>query len=145
MDKLLALIFVERPALGKVRPVPELLLKDEVFAIVGAAIEVHRELGHGFLEPVYQEALQIELEARGIPFQAQSPLRIAYKGELLQKAYFPDLVCYGQLIVELKVLHRLAGSEEAQLLNYLKATGMRVGILINFGFPGMMQWKRFVR
>jgi GxxExxY protein len=123
----------------------ELLLKDEVFAIVGAAIEVHRELGPGFLEAVYQEALAIELRERGIQFEAQKPLRISYKGKTLNKEYFADLVCYGQIIVELKALDRLSGTEEAQVLNYLKATGLRVGVLINFGSHGKLEWKRFVK
>ena len=77
----------------------ELILKEEVFAIVGAAIEVHRELGPGFLEAVYQEALEIELRERGISFEAQKPLRISYKGKTLNKEYFADVVCYGQIIV----------------------------------------------
>jgi GxxExxY protein len=123
----------------------ELLLKDEVFAIVGAAIEVHRELGPGFLEAVYQEALAIELRERGIQFEAQKPLRISYKGKTLNKEYCADLVCYGQIIVELKALDRLSGTEEAQVLNYLKATGLRVGVLINFGSQGKLEWKRFVK
>jgi GxxExxY protein len=123
----------------------ELILKEEVFAIVGAAIEVHRELGPGFLEAVYQEALEIELRERGISFEAQKPLRISYKGKTLNKEYFADVVCYGQIIVELKALDRLSGNEESQILNYLKATGLRVGVLINFGRHGKLEWKRFVK
>lgn len=126
------------------RRVMELLLKDEVFAIVGAAIEVHRELGSGFLEAVYQEALEIELREREIPFEAQKALRIQYKGCTLDKQYFADLVCFSQVIVELKALDRLSGTEEAQILNYLKATGMRVGVLVNFGSSKKLEWKRFV-
>ena len=123
----------------------DLILKDEVYAIVGAAIEVHRELGPGFLEPVYQEAMEIELKSRNIPFESQKRLLICYKGHQLQKEYAADLVCYEQIIVELKALDRLSGKEEAQLLNYLKATGLRVGLLINFGSTGRLEWKRFVR
>jgi len=123
----------------------ELILKDEVYAIVGAAIEVHRELGAGFLEAVYQEALEMEMRGRDIPYEAQKQLRIFYKGRPLNKEYFADLVCYGQVIVELKALDRLSGNEEAQILNYLKATGMRVGVLINFGSHGKLEWKRFVK
>ena len=122
-----------------------MLLKDEVLAIVGAAIEVHRELGPGFLEAVYQEAIEIELRERAIPFEAQRPLRISYKGKMLNKEYFADLVGYGQIIVELKALDRLTGNEEAQILNYLKATGLRVGVIINFGSHGKLEWKRFVK
>ena len=123
----------------------ELILKEEVFAIVGAAIEVHRELGPGFLEAVYQEAVEMELRERGIPFEAQKPLRITYKGKTLNKEYVADLVCYNKIIVELKALDRLSGNEEAQILNYLKATGLRVGVLINFGSHGKLEWKRFVK
>jgi GxxExxY protein len=113
--------------------VAELVLRDEVYQIVGAAMEVYWQLGRGFLEPVYQEALEIELGKRGIPFQSQERLSIRYKGQALQKEYAPDLILFGQIIAELKVLDRLSGPEEAQLLNYLKATGMRVGLLFNFG------------
>lgn len=123
----------------------DLLLKEETFAIIGAAIEVHQELGPGFLEAVYQEAMEIELARRHIPFQAQQPLRIVYKDQVLKKEYQADLVCYGQLIVELKALERLTGREEAQILNYLKATGCRVGLLINFGSHGRLEWRRYVR
>lgn len=123
----------------------ELLLKEEVYAVVGAAIEVHRELGPGFLEPVYQEAMEIELAERSIPFLAQQPLRIQYKERVLVKQYIPDLLCYDQMIVELKALDRLSGTEESQLLNYLKASGLRVGLLLNFGSHGKLEWKRFVR
>lgn len=125
--------------------VTELILKDEVYAVVGAAIEVHKVLGFGFLEPVYQEAMEIELELRNVPYQAQVPLTVLYKGQLLSKRYVADLVCYGQIIVELKALEQLSGREEAQLLNYLKATSFPVGLLINFGHSTKLEWKRFVR
>ena len=121
----------------------ELLLKEEVYAIVGAAMEVHRVLGAGFLEAVYQEAMEIECGQRDIPFQPQPPLALSYKGYQLQQGYFPDLVCYNQIIVELKALDRLSGKEEAQVINYLKATGLRVGLLINFG-ASSLEWKRLV-
>ena len=123
----------------------ELLLKDEVFAVIGAAIEVHRELGPGFLEAVYQEAMEIELADRGIPFLAQEPLTIRFKTRVLKKRYEPDLLCYNLLVAELKALNQLTGSDEAQLLNYLKATSLRVGVLINFGSVGKLEWKRFIR
>jgi len=122
----------------------ELLFKEEVFKIVGAAIEVHRELGSGFLEPVYQEALAIELASCLVPFEAQSPLQILYKGHRLKKEYVPDFVCYQQIIVELKALAKLSGTEEAQALNYLKATKLRVALLLNFGGHGKLEWKRLV-
>ena len=123
----------------------QLILKDEVYAIAGAAIEVHRELGPGFLEAVYQEAMKLELSVRSVPFEAEKPISIEYKGQRLSQNYFADLVCFGQIIVELKALSRLSGSEQAQVLNYLKATGFKVGILINFGSRGKLEWKRFVR
>ena len=122
-----------------------LLLKDEVYAVVGAAIEVHRELGHGFLEAVYQEAMEIELSDHDISYVPQLSLPIYYKGKRLQKEYVADLVCYDQVIVELKALTQLTGKEESQILNYLKATGLRVGLLINFGSTGRLEWKRFVK
>jgi len=122
----------------------EIILKEEVYAIIGAAITVHRELGTGFLEAVYQEALEIELQDRHIPFESQKLLTIFYKGLLLRKEYIADLVCYGSIIVELKALDQLSGREEAQILNYLKATGFRVGLLINFGSGTKLEWKRFV-
>ena len=122
----------------------ELMLKEEVFAVIGAAMEVHRVLGAGFLEAVYQEALEIEMESRNIPFEARKDLAVVYKGRQLQKRYEADLICCGQIIAELKALDRLTNKEEAQLLNYLKATGLRVGLLINFGSVGRLEWKRFV-
>ncbi len=123
---------------------PELILKEEVYQIVGAAMAVYWELGRGFLEPVYQEAIEIELGRRHIPFESQKRLVIRYKGQRLNKEYAPDLILFGQIIVELKVLDRLGGAEEAQLLNYLKATGMRVGLLLNFGSSARLEWKRYV-
>ncbi len=121
------------------------LLKEEVYAIIGAAIEVHRELECGFLEAPYQEGMEIELTDQLIPFLPQQELRIRYKNRWLKKTYCADLVCYGQIIVELKAMDQLTGREESQILNYLKATGMRVGLLINFGSHGKLEWKRFVR
>ena len=123
---------------------PELLFKDEVYAIVGAAIEVHRELGCGFLEAVYQEALEWELQCKQIPYESKKRLYIRYKGRLLKKEYEADIVCYDQIIVELKALNQLTTHDEAQLLNYLMATGLKVGLLIDFGSTGRLEWKRFV-
>lgn len=122
----------------------DLLFKDEVYKVAGAAIEVHRELGRGFLEAVYQEALERELVGRGIPFVAQKPLTILYKGEPLMKQYIADLVCFDKIIVELKTVDALTDIDTAQILNYLKATGLRVGVLINFRSSGRLEWKRFV-
>ena len=122
----------------------ELLYKDEVFAIVGAAIEVHKELGPGFLEAVYQEAMELEERQRQIPFESNKRLRIAYKNSWLQKPYEADQVCYEKIILEFKALDRLTGREESQVLNYLKASKLRLGLLINFGSAGKLEWKRLI-
>jgi len=124
---------------------PGLLYKDEVYQIVGAAIEVHRELGPGFLEAVYQEALEIELAERGILFEAQKALKIVYKGRRLKKEYVADLVCYDKIVVEFKAMDKLSSRETAQVLNYLKATGLRVGLIINFGSEGVLEWEQRIK
>jgi GxxExxY protein len=113
------------------------------YAIIGAAMEVHRQLGHGFLEPVYQEAFALELTERGIPFQREVILPIAYKGQKLTCSYKADFVCYDSLLVELKALGKLFGIEEAQVINYLKATGFSRSLLLNFGAPSL-EYKRLV-
>lgn len=123
---------------------PRVLLAEEGYRIVGAAIEVHKELGPGFLEAVYQEALGIEMSAGGIPFDCQVSLPVHYKNTVLEKQYVADFVCFGCVIVELKAAERLTSKDEAQILNYLKAAQIKVGILINFGNPGKLEWKRFV-
>ena len=122
----------------------ELLLKDEVYAIIGAAIEVHKTLGCGFLELIYQEAMEIESSMRKLAYESQKEINVQYKGHRLKKEYIADLIYFDQVIVELKALDRLSGKEEAQILNYLKATGMKVGVLINFGNHPKLEWKRFV-
>lgn len=122
----------------------ELIYKDEVFAIVGAAIEVHRVLGSGFLEAVYQEAMEIESVSKRIPFASQQVLQIRYKQYILKKEYIADMVCFDKIIVEFKALDKLTGKEESQIINYLKATGYKVGALINFGSHAKLEWKRFV-
>jgi GxxExxY protein len=122
---------------------PELILKDEVYAIIGAAMEVHRENGFGFSEPVYQECLEIELAGRRIPFAAQKEMPIYYKGRPIKKTYIADLIGYGKIVVELKALDKLTSREEAQVINYLKVSNLEVGVLINFGAPSL-EWKRIV-
>jgi GxxExxY protein len=121
----------------------ELILKEEVYRIVGAAMEVSNVLGAGFLEAVYQEALGIELKSRALPFVAQPTIKIAYKGHILAKEYIPDFICYDQIVVEIKAIKTLTTIEQAQLLNYLKATKKPVGLLLNFGAP-KLEWKRMV-
>ena len=106
-------------------------------------MEVHRELGCGFLEGVYQEALDREFGTQKIPFRSQPTVEITYKGKPLNKTYQPDFVCYEEIIVEIKAISTLSGIEEAQLINYLKATGLNVGLLINFGSKSL-EHKRFV-
>ncbi len=112
-------------------------------AIIGVAMEVHRQLGPGFLEAVYQEALAIELADRGIPFQREQELPIGYKGRRLPCKYRADFLCYGDIIVELKATQGLTGNDEAQALNYLKATKLKRGLLFNFGRPNL-EFKRLV-
>jgi GxxExxY protein len=121
-----------------------LLCKEEVYAVVGAAMDVYNHLGSGFLEAVYQEALERELTTRNIPFVAQLPLRIRYKELYLNKTYIADLVAYEQVVIELKALAVITKREEAQLINYLNATELPVGILINFGADNRLEWKRLV-
>ena len=116
----------------------------KTFAIIGAAMEVHREMGCGFLERVYQESLAVELAIRKIPFQREIELPVKYKGQALDAIYKPDFICYESVIVETKALSLISGSEAAQLLNYLKITGYKVGLLINFGVTSL-EYERYVR
>jgi GxxExxY protein len=111
--------------------------------IIGAAIEVHRTLGHGFLEPVYQEALAMEFDERGLLFHREVALPVNYKGRQLACSYKADFVCFDAIIVELKALDRLTTQHQSQLLNYLKATGLRRGLLLNFG-TNRIESKRIV-
>jgi GxxExxY protein len=120
------------------------LFKQEGFDLMAAAFEVYNEKGSGFLEDVYQECLERELGYRSIPFCAKPRLTILYKGQPLSKHYEPDLTVYAEIIVELKAAKALAPEHEAQLINYLKATGKRVGYLINFGAFPRLEWKRFI-
>ncbi len=113
------------------------------YKIIGCAMEVHKELGCGFLEAVYQEALGREFADQGMPFKSQPVIQIAYKGKPLDKTYQPDFVCYEEIIIEIKAISSLSGVEEAQLINYLKAAGLKVGLLVNFGAKSLEN-KRFV-
>jgi len=122
----------------------KLLFKDESYEIQGAVFEVYREMGCGFLEAVYQECLEKELRRRGVAFRARPEVRLAYKGEALVQTYQPDLICGEQILLELKAVKALAPEHEAQILNYLKATGLKLGLLINFGSHPKATVKRFV-
>ena len=122
----------------------ELLFKEEVYAITGAMFEVYKTLGTGFLEPVYQEALSIEFIRKGIPFDREQPLELYYKDVRLEKRYVADFVCFGAIILELKVVPKLTNIEVAQLLNYLKITKTKLGLLANFGGTPILEWKRYV-
>ena len=113
------------------------------YTIIGAAIEVHRQLGCGFLEAIYQEALSIEFAKRLVPFRREVRLPVHYKGQLLSTTYCADFICFDSVVTELKALAHMSGTEEAQLINYLKATGYEVGLLLNFGGRSL-QHRRFV-
>ena len=113
--------------------VTKLLFEDESYAIRGAVFEVYREIGCGFLEAVYQECLETELAERNIPFEAQKELPLTYKGRPLTQIYKADLVCYGQIVLELKATKTITAEHRAQTINYLKAANIRLGLLINFG------------
>lgn len=120
------------------------LLKQEGYDLMAAAFEVYNEHGHGFAEEVYQESLELELGLRKIPFFSKRELEIRYKGIVLRKRYVPDLVAFEGIVAELKAVKCLLPEHEAQLLNYLKATGFRVGYLLNFGCQAKLEWKRMV-
>ncbi len=121
----------------------DIIYKKEVYEIVGAAIEVHNILGPGFLEAVYQEALAIEFDMRNIPFVEQKQLQLEYKNKILQKHYIPDFFCYDKIVVEIKAISRLTENETAQILNSLKASHQRLGLLMNFG-EHSLKWKRYI-
>jgi len=123
----------------------ELMLKREVYEIIRAAIAVHRELGPGFLEAVYQEALAVEMSDIGVPFERERQISIGYRGVLLKKRYKVDFLCYDSIVVETKSQHTLTDIDRAQLINYLKASGLRVGVLVNFGSYPTLEWKRIIK
>lgn len=121
-----------------------LIHEEETYAILGACFEVYKDKGCGFLEAVFQECMELELGFRGIPFVAQPELALSYKGIPLQQRYKPDLVCYGTVLVELKAVSKLTDEHRAQLINYLHATGLKVGLLVNFGHYPKVEHERIV-
>ncbi len=129
---------------GKKGFMNELFFENETFAIRGAVFEVYKEIGCGFLEAVYQECLAKEFCIRNIPCVAQHELSLFYKGEKLEQKYKPDFICYDKIIVELKVAKEISTEHEAQVFNYLKTTGLKLGLLINFGHYPKAEIKRIV-
>ncbi len=122
----------------------ELIYKDECYKIIGACFEVYKEKGCGFVEPVYQECLEIELELQAVPNRVQIPLAMAYKGRPLKQKYVPDFICYEKIILEIKAASALCDEHRAQVHNYLKATGYRLGLLVNFGHHPLIEYERIV-
>ncbi len=123
---------------------PEILFKDESYKIVGACMAVYNEMGFGFLEAVYQECLEIEFTDQNIPFQSQHQLVLSFKGRQLRSTYVPDFVCFQQIIVEIKGVSKLNDSHRAQMINYLKATRLKLGLLVNFGNHAKLEYERIV-
>jgi GxxExxY protein len=122
----------------------EIIYKEESYKIVGACFDVYNELGCGFLEAVYQESLAIEFAVHGVPHVAQQPLQLRYKGQALNSVYVPDFICFDSVIVEIKSVKELANEHRAQVHNYLRATGMKLGLLVNFGQHPKLQYERII-
>ncbi|UCG64505.1 MAG: GxxExxY protein [Deltaproteobacteria bacterium] len=122
----------------------QIVFKEESYKIIGACFEVYKEKGNGFLEAVYQECLSIEFTEQGIPFVEKPILRLDYKGRELRQTYEPDFLCFEEIIVEIKAVKRLADEHRAQVINYLKATGKQLGLLVNFGHYPKIEHERFV-
>jgi GxxExxY protein len=120
-----------------------LLYAQETFRIRGAVFEVYRAMGPGFLEAVYHECLEIEFSQRGVAFESRKPLVVRYRGECLRQSYIADFLCFGRIILELKVVRALAPEHRAQTINYLRATGLRLGLLVNFGAASKAEIERF--
>ena len=122
----------------------DLIYKEESYIIQGAVFEVYRQIGHGFLEAVYQECLQREMTFRGIPFESQKQLRLRYRGELIEQTYRADFICYENIILEIKAVPDVSPAHKAQVLNYLKMSGLKLGLLVNFGHHPLATVHRIV-
>ena len=122
----------------------ELLYKRESYEVMGACFEVYKEMGAGFVEPIYHECLEREMNLRNIPFVHHPGLALAYKGQPLKQTYEADFVTHSKIVLEIKALKRLEDAHRAQLLNYLKATGFQLGLLVNYGRVGGLEWERIV-
>ena len=122
----------------------EMLYKEEAYKIMGACFEVYKEKGCGFLEEVYQEALEMELELQGIPFTTQQEVKLFYKGREMKRRYIPDFFIIGNIIVEIKAVDQLTDKHRAQVINYLHATGLELALLVNFGHYPKVEWERIV-
>ena len=121
-----------------------IVFKEQSYRIIGACFEVYREKGNGFLEAVYHECLALELKEQQIPFEEKPRLRLEYKGRPLKQEYEPDFLCFGEIILEIKAVKKLADEHRAQVINYLKATGKQLGLLVNFGHYPKIEHERFV-
>ena len=121
-----------------------IVYKEEAYKIMGAAFKVYNTLGHGFLEAVYQEALEIEFQKQGIPYEREKELKIYYDGTELKQTYKADFVCFGKIIVELKAVSALDDAHRSQVYNYLHATNYKLGLLLNFGCPDELEKERIV-
>jgi len=119
-------------------------LHDETYEILGPCFEVYNEMGCGFLESVYQECLELELDSRGIPYEAQQPISLHFKGQEIQRSFSPDLLCFEKVIIELKAVRHLVPEHRAQLINYLRACRLEVGLLVNFGSYPQLDYERVI-
>ena len=122
----------------------ELIYREECYQIMGACFDVYRDKGNGFLEAVYQECLCFELAHHQVPFEEQPTLELTYKGHQLKQTYMPDFLCFGEVIVEIKAIRTLTDEHRAQVINYLKASGKRLGLLVNFGSYPKATWERLI-
>jgi len=122
----------------------EIVFKEESYKIIGSCFEVYKDKGSGFLEAVYQECLEIEFKEQNIPFVAQPRLKLEYKGKPLKQNYIPDFICFDKIIIEIKAVKCLTDEHRAQVINYLKATGKQLGLLVNFSHYPKIEYERFV-